>query len=102
MKFILNDNFVKDKMKEFSITKKDIEKRMHQVFSYKPKDYDFVDTTINKNNHIYRIQFGICDINDDSIEIECLYLSDPSQKIKSPTIKEICLEKAKKQNKQPV
>ncbi|MGB9680110.1 MAG: hypothetical protein ACPLW7_01460 [Minisyncoccia bacterium] len=97
MKLVLIiDKYVEDSMKKLSITKEDIEKRMYEVFSYIPEDYDFIDTTINKNNKIYRIQFGVCEINEDSIKIECLLLKDPEEKYEGPTIREYH-EKTKKE-----
>lgn len=90
---LIIDKYVEDSMRKLSITKEDIEKRMYEVFSYIPEDYDFIDTTINKNNKIYRIQFGVCEINKDLIKIECLLLEDPNQKPEGPTIKEYLKQK---------
>lgn len=70
---------------------------MYEIFSYIPKSYDFVDTTIDKNDKTYRIQFRVCEINEDFIKIECLELSNYLQKIKNSTAKEIA-EKIKNGN----
>ncbi|HHW56441.1 MAG TPA: hypothetical protein GXX15_01985 [Clostridia bacterium] len=73
---LITDTHVEEKMKEYQITRKDIEERMYEIFSYIPKSYDFVDTTIDKNDKTYRIQFRVCEINEDFIKIECLELSN--------------------------
>lgn len=94
MKLVLRiDKYVEDSMKKLSITKEEIEKRMYEIFSYIPEDYDFIDTTIRKNDKLYRIQFGVCEIDKDVIKIECLLLKDPNQKPGGPTIKEYLKQK---------
>ena len=68
---IINQN-IKDKMEKLSITEKDIEERMCEVFTYIPEDYDYIDTTIRKNNKLYKVQFSVCGIGEDLIKVECL------------------------------
>ncbi|SHF76526.1 hypothetical protein SAMN02746089_02516 [Caldanaerobius fijiensis DSM 17918] len=89
MKFelLISEDVEKD-IQAFGITKKNVEKRMRQIFSYIPKDYDFVDTTIDKYGKTYRIMFGVCGIEKDKITVECLSISDPERKPTGPTVKE--------------
>lgn len=92
---LIIENHLLKEIQANNFTKEDIEKRMYEVFSYIPQDYDFVDTTINKNGKSYRIMFGVCEITENKITVECLHFSDPEKKLTGPTLKEYALKKAK-------
>lgn len=97
MKLIL-DPEVKDFLKKNKlITKQDLINKMHELFSEYPETYTFISTEIVKNNKTFFVDYGTSINHKD---IDCVYIKEKTDD--NRTIKEICLEKAKKQNKQSV
>ncbi|SNX54200.1 hypothetical protein SAMN05660242_1836 [Thermoanaerobacterium sp. RBIITD] len=97
MKLIL-DPEVKDFLKKNKlITKQDLINKMYELFSEYPETYTFISAEIVKNNKTFFVDYGTSINHKD---IDCVYIREKIDD--NRTIKEICLEKAKKQNKQPV
>ncbi len=97
MKLILDPEVKEFLKKNNTITKQDLINKMHELFPKYPDKYTLICSNVIKADKTYQIFYGT---NINNVDIDCIDITEKTDDKR--TIKEICSQKTRKQNKQPV